>query len=112
QRHALVIYTPSSADHRYLPSLPTRRSSDLSGRKPLRQQQPPELVVDLAAGAHRLGKARRPDRQDHEFLGVGAARGMDAAAQDVQDLKNTRLNSSHVSSSYADCCLNNRIEPD
>src|SRR5438067_3710588 len=69
-----------SGDHRDLHSFPTRRSSDLSGAD----------VSDQGIGAAHL---RRPgQRLLHQ-----------------QDRKSTRLNSSHVSISYAVFCLKKKI---
>src|SRR5699024_12868317 len=85
--------------HRFLPSFPTRRSSDLDeavyshphspGGWHAELQGPQEVLVEL----HRLGVARR--RQ----LGL-----LDQTLT-LEDRKSTRLNSSHVSISYAVFCL-------
>src|SRR5207249_11798925 len=91
---------------RHLPSFPTRRSSDLA-----------------AVGQDAVGVDGAGDREPELDLGVAdgvaaddRAAGRDAplgpagedAAEDVQvelDRKSTRLNSSHVSISYAVFCL-------
>src|SRR5207249_10474221 len=80
--------------HRDLPSFPTRRSSDLrpavvlAGRRPRRA--PPD------------GARPRPAR-----AAAGAGRPLRPAgdAARAADRKSTRLNSSHVSTSYAVFCL-------
>src|SRR5690349_22900674 len=66
----------SSSDHRDLHSFPTRRSSDLGSAQNL------DRVVTLYRAA------RRCSIQGHD-----------------QDRKSTRLNSSHVETSYAVFCL-------
>src|SRR5437868_14572072 len=68
-------------------SFPTRRSSDLGQR-----------AVVIAAAQQQLRRAERA-RRDHHLLAVHPAR-LDGA-----DRKSTRLNSSHVSSSYAVFCF-------
>src|SRR5207249_8097629 len=84
--------------HRDLHSFPTRRSSDL--REPVRvearqqamlQRPPPDPYAKRLVGGEAL--ARRP-----------VAHELDALEQS-QDRKSTRLNSSHVSISYAVFCL-------
>src|SRR5690606_41455106 len=83
-------------DHRALLSFPTRRSSDLAARAPVRNC--PHLAAaapvphdsDRGAGATRLF---RPTPRS--WRGVGAP----------PDRKSTRLNSSHVKISYAVFCL-------
>src|SRR5437660_7386239 len=46
-------------------------------------QQLLERMKHLGAGAQRLAKARRPDRQDHELLDIQAVVGVGAAIDDV-----------------------------
>src|SRR5437868_15405468 len=81
-----------SGDHRDLHSFPTRRSSDLARllRPVCRNQRGDD--VELAA----LGSGQR-DR------GIGLVDELDVG--DREDRKSTRLNSSHVSISYAVFCL-------
>src|SRR5699024_12514379 len=92
------------------PSLPTRRSSDLpylslydtwSSYKP---EAPAEVLV-ASASIH--GHTRQAAHQMAEKLrAAGAAvTEMDLTRTDVSDRKSTRLNSSHVSISYAVFCL-------
>src|SRR5690606_40350091 len=111
RRHALSLFLPpvsfcshSAADHRHLPSFPTRRSSDLAGP---------------ARGRQRAG------RPGHQVDGRGFARpapprvlgGLELRARhvarhrDAEDRKSTRLNSSHVKISYAVFCLKKKKRP-
>src|SRR5699024_12366980 len=80
--HFFFFY--SSAAHLDLHSFPTRRSSDLD-RVPAEGIPPPHWSHDLPAPAagHRAHRHRRR----------------------AEDRKSTRLNSSHVSISYAVFCL-------
>src|SRR5699024_12610332 len=75
----------------YLPSFPTRRSSDLLARG------------DLEAAAHAAAEAiaRLLDLFGHGNVAVELIAGGGGA----EDRKSTRLNSSHVSISYAVFCL-------
>src|SRR5207249_10419997 len=97
----LLFLCQSSAAHPDLPSFPTRRSSDLShgarggegGREP--------------RGGHPRG-ARRvlPGRDGQAHRRVPSRRGRAAhPGGPRRDRKSTRLNSSHVSISYAVFCL-------
>src|SRR5439155_27303652 len=92
-----------SARHRDLHSFPTRRSSDLpveqrtrdAGEIALDAERPADAIVlgiaEVAAGTriHRRG--------EHETRGIAEA-----------DRKSTRLNSSHVATSYAVFCLHKK----
>src|SRR5438477_13016954 len=86
-----LFFFYSSADHRDLHSFPTRRSSDLmvssmgmhSGR-----------CMELIRDARQIDPAHRPLIIADEL-----------GRFDVQDRKSTRLNSSHMSISYAVFCL-------
>src|SRR5207249_10788231 len=97
---------PSPRHHRALPSFPTRRSSDLAGGlvrgcswpnlrplhhpPPLAPVLPPQELLRLR-GVSDLQRLRVPrDRRPRPVR---------------QDRKSTRLNSSHVSISYAVFCL-------
>src|SRR5437773_5973331 len=75
----------SSVSHRYLHSFPTRRSSDLTDPRP---------VAGGAGGAGVRARGRGPT--------LGGRRGR--LAESV-DRKSTRLNSSHITISYAVFCL-------
>src|SRR5699024_12290230 len=81
---ALSICMP--APQRLLPSFPTRRSSDLLNDRPFEQITPSPHVFDSSRAQGKISN----------FF----------AAQDAsRDRKSTRLNSSHVSTSYAVFCL-------
>src|SRR5699024_12642465 len=96
----LTFLGPDSADPRALPSFPTRRSSDLLGPGDIGR-----------VGDHHVKLAEKPAGRGH---GVGNQAGDPAAEMEVagvflgnfqRDRKSTRLNSSHVSISYAVFCL-------
>src|SRR5436305_8052757 len=80
------FYRPG--DHRHLPSFPTRRSSDL--RRQLPKPCHGLVLGDIGHIAH---------------SGVVFQVQCDLCLQGPGDRKSTRLNSSHVRSSYAVCCL-------
>src|SRR5437868_8014695 len=75
--------------HLYLPSFPTRRSSDLLFR----------------AAAHRVWD----DEGQHPRAGIRKTIHV-PIDRNVKDRKSTRLNSSHVSISYAVFCLKKKME--
>src|SRR5690242_21275051 len=92
----------ASSDHPALHSSPTRRSSDLNGAKIFVRINAGEPALDDAAAACRAGafglfvpKVRAP--ADLERI--------DAHLTRIEDRKSTRLNSSHMSISYAVFCL-------
>src|SRR5207249_10877091 len=101
----------SSCGHRDLSSFPTRRSSDLvwcvGGREQLGKTQDPasrRAVQVRHVDLHLVNSLRSKNQ-----LGFGAWRkgcevGRGRPCRFV-DRKSTRLNSSHVSSSYAVFCL-------
>ena len=67
-------------------ALEVRREAALvaeAGREALLLQHRLERVVDLGAGAQRLGERRRADRGDHELLDVDVGVGVRAAVEDV-----------------------------
>src|SRR5690606_41278184 len=82
----LLFFFLGSVDLRLLPSFPTRRSSDLHFSEE---------------------RVRRPFslRQNSPFLRLFVARVRRCRAGFGLDRKSTRLNSSHVKSSYAVVCL-------
>src|SRR5947209_17305035 len=89
-----MFYFSTVALPRYLPSFPTRRSSDLQRR--------------LLAGRHgreavRLRWSARDDVQFHLRAPVGGP--AERRPKMKLDRKSTRLNSSHANSSYAVFCL-------
>src|SRR5699024_12714284 len=84
-------------DHRELHSFPTRRSSDLSP-KGTSQRGADDMAfhkIDLQGWA-------RKEYYDHYFSAVPCTYSMTVK---LEDRKSTRLNSSHVSISYAVFCL-------
>src|SRR5690242_21096836 len=98
----LLIFFYCYAANRDLHSFPTRRSSDLPARV-----RGPSLDPRRAGGAHRLQRVshrrgsvpldeprRSLSRDDRREVHVGR-----------EDRKSTRLNSSHMSISYAVFCL-------
>src|SRR5437773_12125571 len=93
--HAVAFLFSSSSDLLDLHSFPTRRSSDLKTSKregsgsPLRSAKPPALpnVKNIKPRPNSLTAA--PPRKDR---------------------KSTRLNSSHITISYAVFCLKKKIE--
>src|SRR5438309_5417338 len=89
---ALVTFFLSrSIDRPDLNSFPTRRSSDLPGRRDGGQ------LVSREVGEHHLARAQRG-------LGYVLARWCSPTSR-LTDRKSTRLNSSHSSISYAVLCL-------
>src|SRR4051812_49664163 len=77
-------------DQRALHSFPTRRSSDLAECKHHPDRR--------ARSAHRAGHAEDQELR-HVLLGA------------LKDRKSTRLNSSHMSISYAVFCLKKKMKP-
>src|SRR5688500_19425175 len=92
-----------------VPPFPTRRSSDLGGRRRgaartaggIRRGEAPARGV-VSRGA-RLAGAGRPPRPSSRSV-VGAQRVLDVLGA-RRDRKSTRLNSSHLVISYAIFCL-------
>src|SRR5436309_10602023 len=90
--YVIVFYSTGSP--RDLHSFPTRRSSDLA-------QQRSRLPSRVERPSRRLD-ARRAARDD----GADVRRAqLDVRPDGAKDRKSTRLNSSHVKSSYAVFCL-------
>src|SRR5699024_12115524 len=89
---------PSCAAPRDLHSFPTRRSSDLAV---------PERPLGLSASSEDRELTRGLVLCDHEWLhdGPGQIRALLTVVTPPLDRKSTRLNSSHVSISYAVFCL-------
>src|SRR5690242_21296239 len=84
------------ADHRYPPPFPTRRSSDLAKRR-----------VETADGL-KTTFAKRHVAAGNVFSVVIGKQDVNGPARRVdhaRDRKSTRLNSSHMSISYAVFCL-------
>src|SRR5207249_12242433 len=84
----LPTFSCAARAPRPLPSFPTRRSSDLTG--PVRPLAAAHGPVGSARGGVRLRDVPGADGRPRYRVG---------------DRKSTRLNSSHVSSSYAVFCL-------
>src|SRR5690606_41989857 len=105
-RHATCLLSlfARHADHRDLPSFPTRRSSDL--RPPTssrRDAGAPGSSTPIRAGTNRPNRAwisTSPPRGECGGNTENRERGRAAT-----DRKSTRLNSSHVKISYAVFCL-------
>src|SRR5690606_42028541 len=90
-----VLSVPVSRDHRDLHPFPTRRSSDLARCLPARGRG--QDAAHLApSDEHVVGPLEF--RRD-------ARRGAQRLLQRRRDRKSTRLNSSHVKTSYAVFCL-------
>src|SRR5207249_10549958 len=101
-----------TASHLHLHSFPTRRSSDLtpvsSGEHPVAAPRLLARWLYLWKDCRSLGRTRVQDFPIGSSLGLLfpctlALRG--AVGVDGRDRKSTRLNSSHVSISYAVFCL-------
>src|SRR5690606_41196044 len=100
-----------SSDHRRLHSFPTRRSSDLFEAKP--KIACPECDIPVIYGD--TPKSNVLENKDMEDVAISQERQNLAVPQPqleqanqalvAQDRKSTRLNSSHVKSSYAVFCL-------
>src|SRR5690625_6703596 len=95
QRAFSTLSFHSSADHRYLHSFPTRRSSDLAGYYP---------------GGETLHIKILYHSETNKLLG-GQIIGKKGVDKRIEDRKSTRLNSSHVAISYAVFCLKKKAEP-
>src|SRR5690242_6468831 len=93
-----IIHLRSILGLLYLHSFPTRRSSDLEGDRVHRHPQVLDHDALLGAaelgegGAHRLALGQEHLAVREELLVA-------------RDRKSTRLNSSHMSISYAVCCF-------
>src|SRR5699024_12563987 len=96
----IIIFLLSATDHsRYLHSFPTRRSSDL-------QQQLEKRGLAAAVAADETQLPAGVQLLAHVLKdGVEAGRVGKRQMFDLEDRKSTRLNSSHVSISYAVFCL-------
>src|SRR5699024_11487503 len=92
---ASTLPCPCPPNHRDLPSFPTRRSSDLKPGSSLPNDS-------IEAVCYPAGCAAAASFDPTLTRRMGAALGREARAA---DRKSTRLNSSHVSSSYAVFCL-------
>src|SRR5699024_12700985 len=94
--------------HRALYSFPTRRSSDLSARFPADTNVDSPNPRDSASA--RIVVPNAPDWQKNPVCPAAGNRGARVAFNRTsRDRKSTRLNSSHVSISYAVFCLKKKI---
>src|SRR5690606_41238317 len=103
--HRLCCFFPSPRVLRHLPCFPTRRSSDLVFTAM------PAANMLAALGARLAGAPKgtvvishHSPADTHNRL-INAADGVTGSLGPVGDRKSTRLNSSHVKSSYAVFCL-------
>src|SRR5207249_10777715 len=90
--------SPSARDHPCLHSYPTRRSSDLNLAVPHQVLGARELVGEHRS--HQVLRVHALERRGHLLAAARAQHG-----ERPGDRKSTRLNSSHVSISYAVFCL-------
>src|SRR5437899_9520285 len=99
-------------NHRDLHSFPTRRSSDLLRLRGLPREKVVAAVVRLLEQTHiRVGNPEYADANQSFGLSTMRNRHVAVRGQRLQfrfrgDRKSTRLNSSHLGSSYAVFCLN------
>src|SRR5205085_12636429 len=101
----------SNRDHHYLPSFPTRRSSDLAagvcvGGRDLGNchQRDVVLVTNRAAEFQKLNRSGDLDSRGEDHV-AGEGRNPEVIRRNwfsgLSDRKSTRLNSSHSQTSYA-----------
>src|SRR5699024_12423211 len=91
----LLLHLYCRASRSVQPSFPTRRSSDLIGGAGQGARAQGALAVHPAGGVHKAAQVP----QQHPGIGH------QGVAEGDRDRKSTRLNSSHVSISYAVFCL-------
>src|SRR5699024_12634493 len=96
-----IFYYYSTGHYHILHSFPTRRSSDLRSQQPAdqtqRQRAPGKnLLPHVVSVRHCPNRPHRRNRRGPQ---------QPSQATDWRDRKSTRLNSSHVSISYAVFCL-------
>src|SRR5699024_12547976 len=106
---ALRFLPYRATHHRHLHSFPTRRSSDLKWSRITKSPPPPQPLYGPDQEAFIIYRALIelvPHRPKHDELRDGLPLLLAAAAK--LDRKSTRLNSSHVSISYAVFCLKNK----
>src|SRR5699024_12766655 len=97
------LLSPSAALHRDRHSLPTRRSSDLSGSCSPSTSKLPVTTPPSSSPPPRPPPSTSPNRGCSKRLPSSRLRG--CVRWTCGDRKSTRLNSSHVSISYAVFCL-------
>src|SRR5699024_12077555 len=106
QHASVLIYNYSAASPARLRSSPTRRSSDLDEQRRADRHAGGQLVharQGVRRAPHRHRRAEQVQRPADD--GGGEQDGGDHGS----DRKSTRLNSSHVSISYAVFCLKKKI---
>src|SRR5690242_21125874 len=91
-----------SRDHRDLHSFPTRRSSDLA--EPGGDDRRDRLQEGDVLGAERVATGLAEQRSHAPRLAAGAEHGAELVVVALRS-ESTRLNSSHMSISYAVFCL-------
>src|SRR5207249_10217464 len=101
----LPFFLSSHLTHLYLHSFPTQRSSDLPGSRGLacRTKSCLPLPCSCWAGERETGMTRPLPCRLCEYSPPGSR--LHAIRHPSKDRKSTRLNSSHVSISYAVFCL-------
>src|SRR5699024_11972347 len=103
-----VLLMLASVVIRAISSFPTRRSSDLCSKEYLTQILKDELgcpgyVRSDWGGIKKIKERHKLARTDEQAICMALNNGLDV--QGIEDRKSTRLNSSHVSISYAVFCL-------
>src|SRR5207253_11500106 len=106
--YSVLLFFQRYADHRVLPSFPTRRSSDLGSRRHRRRRR---NCHRRGRRAHELSRDRSDAGGDREEARSGRhpRREWWRQLRPTRDRKSTRLNSSHVAISYAVFCLKKKM---
>src|SRR5207302_10936466 len=103
-------YANSSAYLVNRPIFPTRRSSDLLDEVRARDREERHLgLASNGAREQRLAGAGIADHQHTARDAPAELLELGRVAQEIEDRKSTRLNSSHVKISYAVFCLKKQI---
>src|SRR5690606_41617411 len=92
---------------RHLPSFPTRRSSDLFAEEVGMDEAHAAEATFCGAQTANIREHQTRRSSDDDVLDVPDARNQDADL--ASERKSTRLNSSHVNSSYAVFCLKKKM---
>src|SRR5699024_12126964 len=105
------FHAPAAADPRRLLPCPTRRSSDLGGTGPTSRPQPSTTLL-LERSRRRTAPVLGPQLPPRTAVSLRTLSALPAhppprplRPPPTLDRKSTRLNSSHVSISYAVFCL-------